>query len=205
MAFSLTATGVDVSRGRGAARVVLSLSFKDLEKWARRQEIDTARLMQRSFGRAASGLKKKFYDVMKSGGGVCGVPKFKDFDAFTAELRRVTGRSSPMGGILADKGNIVAFKRNGYQVIGWPDNLEKVATAFQEGRGGSEAERWFTDPSYRRLFHKDGVRHVPQAYVHNPRMVIPEPFGSYVQQNLEEWARGAFYKELARQMMKGSK
>lgn len=205
MAFKLTDTGVDYSRGRGAARVTLSLSFAELEKWAKRQEIDTARLMKRSFGRAAFGLKKKFYDVIKSGGGVCGVPKFKDFDAFTQELRRVTGKSSPMGGVLADKGNIVAFKRNGYQVIGWPDYLSDVATAFQDGRGGSDAERWFTDPQYRRLFHKDGVRVVPRAYTHNPRRVIPEPFGSYVQQHLEEWARGAFYKELARQMTKGAK
>ena len=150
MAFKLTDTGVDYSRGRGAARVTLSLSFAELEKWAKRQEIDTARLVKRSFGRAAFGLKKKFYDVIKSGGGVFGVPKFKDFDAFTQELRRVTGKSSPMGGVLADKGNIVAFKRNGYQVIGWPDNLSDVATAFQDGRGGSDAERWFTDPQYRR-------------------------------------------------------
>ena len=72
MAFMVTARGVDISRGRGAAKVTISVSFKELEAWAKKNALDTSRLMQRSFLRACFGLKQKFSQVMRSGGGVYG-------------------------------------------------------------------------------------------------------------------------------------
>ena len=143
MAFNLTSTGVDFISGRGKNKTVtLSMSFKQLEDWAKRMKIDTAKLMTRSFGRACSGLKKKFRQVVQSAGGVNGVPKFKDFEDFTKTLRAKRGTSAPMGGILADvrsKGVVAAYKRNGAQVIGWGDHLHEAAISFQEGRGGPNA------------------------------------------------------------------
>lgn len=206
MGYSVTSTGIDFTRGRGAAKVVLSISFRELETWAKRQRVETEKLMQRSFGRACSGLKKKFVDVMKNAGGVQGVPKFRDFEDFTKQLRVLDGKSDrPMGGVLADPHRIVAFKQNGYQVIGWPDAMSELAMAFQEGRGIWKKDEDFTFwPSTRYALHKKGIRDIPRVYAHNSRCVIPEPFGHYVKAHLEEWARGAFYKELAKQMQKGA-
>lgn len=204
MAIDLTSTGVDFVSGRGKNKAVtLSMTFKQLETWAKRQRIDVPRLMNRSFGRACSGLKKKFYQVMQNAGGVNGVPKFKDFEDFTKELREAGKRSGvPMGGVLADKSRIVAFKRNGWQIIGWPDALAAWAVKFQDG-GDSAAAAQFADPSWRSYVHRTTRIHdIPRAYVRNPRRVIPEPFGDYVKANLEEWAKGAFYRELARQFQK---
>ena len=201
MAFSLTASGVLSTTGRGAAKVSIEISFKDLERWARRQGIDTPKLMKRSFGRACSALRGKLCKVVSNAGGVEGVPKFKDFEDFTKELRTRTRRDDrPMGGALADKTNIVAFKRNGWQVIGWPDSLAEWSVNFQDGVGSNYDP--FQNDADRRFWHRLGIKEIPRAYVHNPRRVLPEPFGSYVDKYLIQWAKGAFYKELARQMQK---
>lgn len=197
----LTDSGVSFSR-RGS--VYLEVSFKDLSRWAQRNRVDAARLYSRSFGRACSDLKAKMQKVVSRAGGVEGVPKFRDFEEFTKQLRVADNNSAPMGGVLAERHVIVAYKRNGAQVIGWPDRLAEWAVKFQDGVGGPESEAMFTDPELRHLLHRKGLRDIPRAYVHNPRPVIPEPFGSYVQRHLEEWARGAFYKSLARQMAKSA-
>ena len=202
MAINLTSTGVDFVSGRGKNKAVtLSMTFKELETWAKRQKIDVPRLMKRSFGRACSGLKKKFTQVIKGAGGVNGVPKFKDFESFTKELRAKNGRTSPMGGVLADPSLVVAFKKNGWQVIGWPDTLAAWSVKFQDG-GDAAAERQLEDTSWRAYIHRKGIRDIPRTYAHNPRRVLPEPFGDYVDRHLDEWAKGAFYKELARQFQK---
>lgn len=197
----LTDSGVSFSR-RGS--VYLEVSFKDLSRWAQRNRVDAARLYSRSFGRACFDLKAKMQKVVSRAGGVEGVPKFRDFEEFTRQLRVADNNSAPMGGVLAERHVIVAYKRNGAQVIGWPDRLAEWAVKFQDGVGGPESEAMFTDPELRHMLHRKGLRDIPRAYVHNPRPVIPEPFGSYVQRHLEEWARGAFYKSLARQMAKSA-
>ena len=200
MAFTLTATGVSVTSGRGANAVSLVLSFKEIDAWAKRMEKDTKELWRLSYGRACAGLKKKFIEVMQKSGGVYGVPKFKDFEDFTKSLRAMRGNSATMGGVLADRANVYAYKRNGAQVIGWPDRMENSACAFQEGRGGAMAEMWFTDPNCRRSWHQAGLKDVPRAYVHNERMVIEPYFVDYVKKNLDEWAKGAYYTGLVRLM-----
>lgn len=201
MAISLTSSGVVATAGRGASKtVVLDVSFKELERWAKRVRIDEASLWRRSYGRAISALKGRFSKVVRNAGGVEGVPKFRDFEDFTRELRAKRGMSSrPMGGKLADKANIVSYKRNGWQVIGWPDDLATWAVNFQDGIGGQSQ---LDSPAWRRGIHRLGIRDIPRSYAHNPRRVIPEPFGSQVDKHLDEWARGAYYKELARLMQK---
>lgn len=200
MAYTLTATGVNVRSGRGANAIELVFSFKEIDAWAKRMEKDTKELWRLSYGRACAGLKKKFIEVMRKSGGVYGVPKFKDFEDFTKTLRSMSGRTATMGGLLADKSVVVAFKRNGYQVIGWPDYLADTACAFQEGRGGPKAEMWFTDPGYRRAWHRQGLKDIPRAYVHNERMVIEPYFVDYVKKHMDEWAKGAYYTGLVKLM-----
>lgn len=203
MAFKSIDSGVLYSKGRGAARVELRISFAELERWAKRNAVDTQKLLDKSFGKAASGLKRQLVAVMKNGGGVNGVPRFKTYEDFTAELRREQGRdpTGPIGGILCDKGNIVAFKRGGWQYVGWPDRMENLVEAFQEGRGGSQSEKWFTDSDYRASWHRQGIREIPRSYVHNPRAVLEPHFHDHIVKNLDDWAHKIFYKDLAKQMV----
>lgn len=89
--FSIDGDALAISQGRGKGKVSVKVSFAELEKWARKMKLDTPKLMQKSFANACAGLKKKFASVMKNGGGVCGVPKFRDFETFTKQLREVQG------------------------------------------------------------------------------------------------------------------
>ena len=202
MALNLTATGVDFLTGRGKNKTVtLSMSFKQLEDWAKSCGADMDKVLQRSFGRACAGLKKKFQQVIKNGGGLNGVPKWKDFEEFTKELRAKRGTTAPMGAILAEPYLAVAYKKNGWQVIGWPDKLEEWSIKFQDG-GDAAGERQLQDNSWRAWIHRKGIKEIPRTYAHNPRKVLPEPFGSYVDAHLEEWAKGAMYKGLAQMYQK---
>jgi len=202
--FKVSNGGVTLTQGRGAAKaVLLEVSFKELELWAARNGVDEKRLWRKSYGRACKGLRDKFQKVVTRAGGVEGVPKFKDFEAFTKELRGKTGKGSrPMGGVLANRRLVIAKTVGKKQVIGWHDALEKAAVNFQDAVGGDRAEDFLTSERNRWRLHRMGIRDIPRTYTHNPRRVIPEPFGTYVQKHLEEWARGAFYKDLARQMAK---
>ena len=129
------------------------------------------------------------------------MPKFKDFDAFTKALRDVDGSNKPLGGKLADKSSVGAWKRNGWQVIGWKDYLSNYAVAFQDALPG-KAEAMLNDSSWRRWLHMRGIKDIPRTYTKNLRRVIPEPFGSYVEANLKTWAMSTFYKSLAKLMQK---
>jgi hypothetical protein len=200
---NLGGRGVIQTFGRGKNKVVgLNVSFRQIERWAKKMKIDTAKVMNCSFGRACSGLKKKFAEIVTGAGGVNGVPKFQDFEAFTKELRAAKGITRPMGGVLADKRHVVAFKRNKKQIIGWPDRLADWAVKFQDAMGDSGQ---LNDRTWRHYVHRLGVRDIPRTYARNPRRIIPQPFGDYVKKNLRDWARGAYYKELARKMMENAK
>ena len=207
MAYTMTDSGVSVTSGKGRNAVALVISFKEIEAWATRMRKDTKELWRLSYGRAVAGLKKKFAATVAAGGGLNGVPKFKDFEAFTKELREKRGRSDAMGGPLAnvkDKGVIVAHKKNGAQVIGWSDSFKDAAEKFQDGAGGDSAEKWFYEPSLRRTWHREGIHDVPRAYVHNPRPVINPYFLDYIKGHMDEWARTAYFTGLAK-LMQGRK
>ncbi len=202
MAVNLTATGVDFLSGRGKNKTVtLSMSFKQLEDWAKSCGADMDKVIQRSRGRACAGLKKKFQQVIKNGGGVNGVPKWRDFEEFTQALRAARGSSAPLGGILAEPYVVVSYKLNGAQVIGWPDRLADWAVKFQDG-GDTLAEQQLQDDSWRAWMHRKGIKEIPRTYAHNPRPVLPEPFGTYVDEHLDDWAKGALYKGLAQMFAK---
>lgn len=205
MAVKVIGGAVNVMTGRGrSATVALSISFRELERWAKRNAIDTKRLMARSMGRAVSGLKRQFEAVMTHSGGVAGVPKFAGFEDFTRSLRAVKGISNRrMGGVLAEKKRIVAYKKNGWQVIGWPDALASWAVKFQDAVGPTGTDP-FADARQRAAWHRMGIAEIPRAYVRKPRRVIPEPFGSHVKANLKKWAKEIYYKNLAKQMQKSS-
>lgn len=201
---TLKTEGRNVTFSRRGVGVYLEVSFRELSRWGQRNRVDANKLYIKSYGAAIRALRAKLQKVMTRGGGVEGVPKFKDFEEFTKELRAVRNNSAPIGGILAEKHVIVGYKdkENGAQVIGWPDRLAEWAVKFQDGIGGSTSEAMFTDPERRYHLHRLGIRDIPREYVHNPRRVLPEPFGSYVRRNLDNWAENTFFKALARQMMR---
>ena len=195
--FKVNDGNVTLTRGRGANKaVILNVSFKELEIWAARNGIDEKKLWQRSYKRAMSTLRAQFQKVVSRAGGVEGVPKFHDFEEFTNELRRAKHRTAPMGGVLSEKGVIIWEKRGNTYYIGWPDRLAEWAVKFQDGTGGQD----FYDPRTRYAWHRLGIREIPREYAHNPRHVIPEPFGTHVDKYVDKWASGTFYKDLAKQM-----
>ena len=70
MAYTLTDLGVSFTKGRGRNAVALVVSFKEIDRWAKRMQKDTKELWRLSYGRACAGLKKKFIEVMQKSGGV---------------------------------------------------------------------------------------------------------------------------------------
>ena len=194
---------VTQTRGRGANKaVVLNVSFKELEIWAAKNGVDEKKCWDRAWNRALSTLRSRLRKVIKGAGGYEGVPKFRDWEEFTKELRRVNNRTTPMGGILSEP-QLISWERKGKTYyLGWPDRLAGWAVRFQEGDPGSRSEWLFTTPEGRHLLHKRGVKDVPHQYIVNPRRVLPEPFGHHVDKYLPEWAQGVFYKDLAKQMAK---
>lgn len=201
--FSVGNGNVTLTRGRGKNKTVaLNVSFKEIEVWAARNGIDEKKTWDKAWNRAMSTLRGRLQKVVKGAGGYEGVPKFKDFEQFTKELRAVTNRTSPMGGILSDPKMIKWEKRGKVNYIGWLDRLAEWAVKFQDGEPGFLSDWYFTTPEGRHTMHEKGIKDVPLEYIRNPRRVLPEPFGSHVDKYIEEWARGAFYKDLAKQMAK---
>ena len=192
-------SGENVQMTRKGAGVVLDVSFRELERWAAKNRLNEKLLWHRAYGRAIKGLKNKLQKVITLAGGVEGVPKFKDFEAFTLDLRRVQHKASPMGGILAEPHVIVAYKRGDRQIIGWPDRLADWAVKFQDAVGN---ESFLTSRENRYRLHRLGIKDIPRVYTHNPRRALPEPFATYARANLDDWAKHSFYKDLARQMIK---
>lgn len=201
--FSVGSGNVVLTQGRGRNKaVVLDVSFKELEVWAAKNQIDEKKTWDKAWNRAMSTLRSRLQKVVKGAGGYEGVPKFKDFEAFTKELRAISNRTSPMGGILSDPHLIKWEKIGKTSYIGWLDRLADWAVKFQDGEPGFNSEWYFTTPEGRHLMHEKGIKNVPHEYVRNPRRVLPEPFGTHVDKYLPEWAQGVFYKDLAKQMAK---
>ena len=205
MAVKLSDFGATVTAGKGRAKtVILEVDFTELRAWAKRMKVKEAAIWRKAYKGAIRVLKSKFQKVISNAGGVEGVPKFRDFEQFTKELR-VAGNFSgkPMGGVLADKRRIVSYPLNGWRYIGWPDALAKWSVKFQDGAGEKGYDP-FTDAKRRARWHALGIMDIPAQYIHNPRQVLPDPFVGYVDKYLDQWTERVFLKELANLMAKGA-
>ena len=119
--------------------------------------------MRAAFGVAATRAQSRFRKVMRSAGGMYGVPQMAPHHEISTTLRP----GQRMGGVLAEKERIVKYKIDAdTQYIGWPDALAKWASRFQES-----ATSTFT-PGTRRWMHTRGVRVVPQVYQRPERDVV---------------------------------
>lgn len=205
MAWSIRGESVIMTQGRGKnATVAMQVDFSTLDKWAKRQMIDVPKITRRSFGRSAEGLRKQLVYIMAHGGSSSrGVPEFHPLESFTELVRSKRGWTGrPIGGILADKKRIVKFGHGMRQVIGWPDKLAKWAIRFQDGDPDDLDS--LRNKYERQDLHKLGIKDIPYDYITHPRPVMT-PFGNHVNKHLRDWARGAYYKELAKQFRKGVK
>lgn len=197
--FKVNDGNVTLTRGRGVNKaVVLNVSFKELEIWAARNGVNEKKVWDRAWTRAMSTLRSRLQKVISGAGGYDGVPKFKDFEQFTKELRAAKNKTTPMGGVLAAKKVIIWEKIGKTYYIGWPDRLAKWAEKFQDAEG----DPYFASMHRKIYFWRLGLHNLPDEYIHNPRRVLPEPFGAHVDKYLPQWAEGAFYKDLAKQMAK---
>ena len=52
--------GIRFSGKNGKLKVNLDVSFAEIDAWAKQMNIDTEKLMNKSFGRACFGLRQKF-------------------------------------------------------------------------------------------------------------------------------------------------
>jgi len=126
-------------------------------------ERDFPRTMRSAFGAAAKRARSRFVKVMRSAGGVYGVPNMAPHHEISDTLRP----GQKMGGVLADKARIVMYKIDpDTQYVGWPDALAKWAVKFQTAEVNA-----FT-PGTRKLMHRRGVRVVPTTYQRPERDVV---------------------------------
>ena len=198
-----TDTGAMFTFGSKRNRIIaFECSTEDIERFARRSRDRMPELLRKAEGRAASGCRAQIRRVMKIGGGEYGVPKFRPYNPFTLQLHPSWNKHR-IGGILAESGAIVMYKKSGVQYVGWPDYLHDTADKFQEGRGGEEAEKYFTDSQWRHNWHRRGLDEIPRAYVHNPRQVLSH-YAERLDRNLGEFKEKVLKKLIATELAKAA-
>lgn len=196
---NLSSGGVGFSRGRGAGRTTLEISAGEIAAWAKKNSALMPGIVRRSMGSAAGILRGQLRKVMRSGGGAFGVPLFAPYDGFTVSYRDVFGKRGKMGGVLAESKRIVMYRRGEYQVIGWPDAMERLANSFQEGRGGAAATAWLNSRPVRAALHRRGIDEIPTAYSGRRRDVMAT-FSRHIDSNLRSWRAGVLNKNIAKEL-----
>lgn len=149
----------------------------------------------RGIGRAMASVRGKMRKVMRSGGGVEGVPKFAERDPDTEELAEFFDRDSrKTGGELA-KTHAIQIYRNGKGnvEVGFLSALAAYARSFQteDNHPLSEAEK--------RLFRVAGVD--SELYTRPARPVI-EPFSKAIRGEIVRMSLGAVEKILKKNASK---
>lgn len=205
MGFGSTRALADGSGYRNTIRggVEIRISMKEIERRMRRMRDKLPKLRERAFKVQMGTILKQMQKAMASGGGVYGVPRFKEYESFTKDLRKAYGRDAngPIGGNLANKhmfryDALTPFSSTRPKVrIGWLKGCEDSAMKFQLGQGNTPDP--FTDRQQRHQWHRVlATDELPDHYVHNQRQLII-PFERHVTENLQKWIDGYVRKTLA--------
>ena len=161
-----------------------------------RLERETPRTFRAAHAAAATRAQNRLRKVMRQAGGVYGVPTFAPRHQMTLLLR--PGRQA--GGLLADKGMIVKFRRGDGQVIGWVDRVAQWASCYQG------AARYEFEPWQKRSLHADNRSldgyHIP-AYYDRPARKVIDPFAANLQSEFPAMVLEQFERAVARRMAKG--
>lgn len=161
-----------------------------------RLERETPRTFRAAHASAATHAQNRLRKVMKDGGGKYGVPPFAPRHQMTSLLH--PGRQA--GGLLADRGMIVKFRRGDGQVIGWVDRVAQWASCYQ-GAARYEFEAWQRASLHRLNRALDGY-HIPTWYDRPARPVI-DPFAAQLANEFPGMVLEAFDKAVARRLKKG--
>lgn len=217
---NMTATDV-TKKGHISLRIDASMLVNAMDQL----KTEVPKMANDSMYGAVRKLRSHLVEVMDKGGGIYGVPKFKEYDPFTKSVRAIRGYTGKMGGVLAEDYAIVAYKQGKKQIIGYPDgatrtsekstaklieqaggsnrvnSLADFAVKFQTGEGKTPDE--FADPESRAKWGKipGGV---PTAYAHNPRPFI-DHFAAHVGERLNEMADEIFIQKIAAKIKKALK
>ena len=158
------------------------------------------RQMYAAFGRVGSTLRARMRKVMKTGGGIFGVPQFAPHDDLTEALYGYSIKRDPIiGGMLARASSIQMYRSGDTLVIGWLSALEGWTQAFQEYelREMSNAEKH----SFHQILGRRGIRDVPQTYKREARPML-QPFADWHQDEIPRWLQGAIINIMQKKLNK---
>lgn len=161
-----------------------------------RLERETPRTFRAAHAAAATRAQNRLRKVLRMGGGLYDVPKFAAHHQMTTLLH--PGRQ--MLGMLADKQNVVKFRKGEGQVIGWVDRLSAWASAVQ-GAARYEFEGWQKSALHRSYRALDGYQ-IP-AYYDRPARSVIDPFAAHLQREFPGMVLVAFNKAVERRLKKG--
>lgn len=135
--------------------------------WLREQQAKFPEVVRAHFAGAVTWMKNRFAKVMKYGGGFYGVPKFHRRAGVTMRLH-----GKRWGGNIKPKALAKAWRKNGKQIIGIPDNNPATVT-FGRSLQTAETRRWHRKE--RRYMHRREVFDLlhPQ-YTRPARPVVAE-------------------------------
>jgi hypothetical protein len=145
----------------------------------------------KAIGRVGSTVRGKMRAVMRSGGGVNGVPVFAGLSKDTLLRRKRFGgyRGKKPGGILRKSFAIQMFRKGkGALQIGFVDGLRPYAEEFQK----SQARQM--EKAERRMFYIAGA---DKGIMYNrPARPVLVPFTRYIRPFISGWLTGAMDKIL---------
>ena len=165
-------------------------------------ERETPRTFRAAVNAASNHARNRLRKVLREGGGHYGVPKFAAHHQMTTLLH--PGRQ--MLGILADKNNIVKYRKGDGQVIGWVDgangtgNLAGWASSMQ-GAARYEFKEWQKSALHRNNRALDGYQ-IP-AYYDRPARPVIDPFAAHLQRRFPGMVLGEFNKAVESRLKKG--
>lgn len=161
----------------------------------KRLEHDTPITFKSAHAAAATRVQNRLRKVMRSAGGVYGVPSF----APLSEMSRRIRPNQKAGGILSDRGMIHKWRQGDGQVVGWVDRVTAWASNYQgAARYAFEGHK---KAALHRIYRSLDGYHIPEFYDRPARMVI-DPFSAHLAAEFPQLVLEAFDKAAARALGK---
>jgi len=165
-------------------------------------ERETPKTFRAALNAASNHARNRLRKILREGGGHYGVPRFAAHHPMTTLLHP----GCRMFGLLANKYNIVRYRKGDGQVIGWVDggngtgNLSGWASSMQ-GAARYEFIEWQKSALHRNNPALKGYK-IPSYYDRPSRPVI-DPFAAHLQRSFPSMVLGEFNKAVARRLKKG--
>lgn len=161
----------------------------------KRLERETPITFKTAHAAAATRVQNRLRKVMRSAGGMYGVPSFAPLSEMSKRMRP----NQKPGGILADKGMIHKWRQGDGQVVGWVDRVTEWASNYQGA--ARYAFQQYQKASLHRTYRQLDGYHIPDFYDRPARMVI-DPFSAHLAVEFPKLVLDAFDKAAGRAMRK---